>query len=124
MIFTDTIPVNKRRDAAEKAIKVACRTELETIPFEIFHHPEESNNWIQVADYCTWAVARKWERKDTRTYLQILPRLHAPELDALRSGGILPAADDLLAVRPASPLVNSVKNEGPNLLEDLSLFGQ
>jgi hypothetical protein len=27
-------------------------------------------------------------------------------------------------VRPASPLVNSVKNEGPELLEDLSLFGQ
>ena len=32
--------------------------------------------------------------------------------------------DDLLVVRPASPLVNSVKNEGPELLEDLSLFGQ
>jgi putative SOS response-associated peptidase YedK len=37
---------------------------------------------------------------------------------------LAPAADDLLAVRPASPLVNSVKNEGPELLEDLSLFGQ
>lgn len=31
---------------------------------------------------------------------------------------------DLLAVRPASPPVNSVKNEGPELLEDLSLFGR
>jgi putative SOS response-associated peptidase YedK len=37
---------------------------------------------------------------------------------------LVPAPDDLLAVRPASPLVNSVKNEGPELLEDLSLFGQ
>jgi putative SOS response-associated peptidase YedK len=37
---------------------------------------------------------------------------------------LTPAADDLLVVRPASPLVNSVKNEGPELLEDLSLFGQ
>jgi putative SOS response-associated peptidase YedK len=37
---------------------------------------------------------------------------------------LAPAADDLLVVRPASPLVNSVKNEGPELLEDLSLFGQ
>ena len=36
----------------------------------------------------------------------------------------VPAPDDLLLVRPASPLVNSVKNEGPELLEDLSLFGQ
>jgi putative SOS response-associated peptidase YedK len=37
---------------------------------------------------------------------------------------LVPAPDDLLVVRPASPLVNSVKNEGPELLEDLSLFGQ
>jgi hypothetical protein len=85
-IFTDTIPLNKRRDAAEKAIKTACRAELGKVPFEIFHHSEESNNWIQVADYCTWAVSRKWERSDSRTYLQVLPRLHAPELDALRWG--------------------------------------
>ena len=37
---------------------------------------------------------------------------------------LVPAPDDLLVVQPASPLVNSVKNEGPELLEDLSLFGQ
>jgi putative SOS response-associated peptidase YedK len=37
---------------------------------------------------------------------------------------LAPAPNDLLVVRPASPLVNSVKNEGPELLEDLSLFGQ
>jgi putative SOS response-associated peptidase YedK len=37
---------------------------------------------------------------------------------------LVPAAADLLTVRPASPLVNSVKNEGPELLEDLSLFGE
>jgi putative SOS response-associated peptidase YedK len=30
---------------------------------------------------------------------------------------LVPAPDDLLAIRPASPLVNSVKNEGPALLE-------
>jgi putative SOS response-associated peptidase YedK len=37
---------------------------------------------------------------------------------------LVPAPEDLLMVRPASPLVNNVKNEGPELLEDLSLFGQ
>jgi putative SOS response-associated peptidase YedK len=49
------------------------------------------------------------------------PREHDPRsLKRL----LVPAAADLLAVRPASPLVNSVKNEGPELLEDLSLFGE
>ena len=37
---------------------------------------------------------------------------------------LVPAPDDLLVVRPASPLVNRVRNEGPELLEDMSLFGQ
>jgi putative SOS response-associated peptidase YedK len=37
---------------------------------------------------------------------------------------LVPAPNDLLVVRPASLLVNNVKNEGPELLEDLSLFGQ
>jgi putative SOS response-associated peptidase YedK len=41
---------------------------------------------------------------------------------------LVPAPNDLLAMRPASPLVNSVKNEGPALLEfneiaPLDLFG-
>jgi putative SOS response-associated peptidase YedK len=36
---------------------------------------------------------------------------------------LVPAPEDLL-VRPASPLVNNVKNEGLELLEGLSLFGQ
>ncbi|MGA7568349.1 MAG: SOS response-associated peptidase family protein [Terriglobales bacterium] len=30
---------------------------------------------------------------------------------------LVPASSDLLSVRPASPLVNSVKNDGPALLE-------
>jgi putative SOS response-associated peptidase YedK len=30
---------------------------------------------------------------------------------------LVPALYDLLAMRPASPLVNSVKNEGPTLIE-------
>src|ERR1700719_1210315 len=35
---------------------------------------------------------------------------------------LAPAADYLLEMRPASPLVNSVKNEGPDLLEDFVLI--
>jgi len=37
---------------------------------------------------------------------------------------LVPVPEDLLVVRPASPPVNNVKNDGPELLEDLSLFGQ
>jgi putative SOS response-associated peptidase YedK len=44
--------------------------------------------------------------------------MNARERDALALKRLLvPAPPDLLEMRPASPLVNSVKNEGPALLE-------
>jgi len=86
--FTDALPVKRNRESVVKAIKESCRNELGKIPFEIFHHRRESNAWIQVADYCTWAVFRKWEKGETRTYDQIVARLQAPELDCLRLGDI------------------------------------
>jgi Protein of unknown function (DUF3800) len=88
MIFTDSLPFQgsrKKREAVEKAIKMACAAELPRgFPFFIYHHPKESNAWIQVADYCTWAVFRKWESKDGRTYDQLRSKLAARELDALK----------------------------------------
>jgi len=84
MIITDTIPVNKHKKSVEKAIKMSCRSELPpTIPFHCYHHPSVSNKWLQVADYCCWAVQRKWEQSDDDPYNQLRPRLAAPELDVL-----------------------------------------
>jgi hypothetical protein len=87
--FTDSLPVKRNRESVVKAIKESCRAELGKLPFDIFHHRRESNAWIQVADYCTWAVFRKWESGDSRTYDQIAIRLQASELDCLRSGTTL-----------------------------------
>jgi hypothetical protein len=51
--------------------------------------------------------------------------LNLRESDPLSLKRLLgPVPDDSLVVGPASPLVNSVKNEGPALLEYLSLFGE
>ncbi|MBI3455494.1 MAG: DUF3800 domain-containing protein [Candidatus Rokubacteria bacterium] len=87
LIFTDTLPVAKHREAAEKAIKTACRQELDaSIRFESYHHPSASNAWIQAADYCSWATFKKWEHGDVRTYEVLRARLAAPELDALKAG--------------------------------------
>lgn len=58
------------------------------MPLESYHHKKESNAWIQVADYCSWAVFRKWEGGDPRTYNQLQSRLAAPELDVLARGSV------------------------------------
>jgi Protein of unknown function (DUF3800) len=84
--FTDTLPIKRNRESVVKSIKQSCRAELGHIPFDIFHHRRESNAWIQVADYCTWSVFRKWETGDTRSYDQLAVRLQTTELDCLRYG--------------------------------------
>jgi hypothetical protein len=90
LVFTDTLPVKAKREAAEKAIKTTCRHELpEALHFASYHHPAASNAWIQAADYCSWSIFKKWEQGDTRTYDLLCHRLAEPEIDALKEGKIL-----------------------------------
>lgn len=86
LAFTDRIPVNKHREAIAAAFKRSCRRDLRQTPFNLYHHPGESNYWLQVADYCCWAVQRKWEQRDPRTYDRLWWRLATQELDVLQRG--------------------------------------
>ncbi|OIN96992.1 hypothetical protein AUJ66_04665 [Candidatus Desantisbacteria bacterium CG1_02_38_46] len=80
-IFTDSIPFTKKRDFVEKGIKVALRRLLggnENKRFYIFHHPSESNYCLQAADYCGWAIYRKygdWGDIEVRPYKAIEQRI-------------------------------------------------
>lgn len=83
LVYTDRLPdMNAARHGVEKAIKTACAADLKPrgIPFHIFHHPSASNKWLQVADYCCWAVQRKYHQDDDTWYNLIDSRLAAPEL--------------------------------------------
>lgn len=87
MIYTDRLPVQNHIESVKKAIKSSCRSALpEKVSFCSYHHPSTSNKWLQVADYCAWATARKWENKDARTYDVLKHRLLISELDVLRTG--------------------------------------
>lgn len=90
MIYTGPMPVAGRpRHAIQGAIKIACRKNLPgDIPFNIFHHPNHSNCWLQVADYCCWVVQRKWEMADLGPYTLLKGHLAAPELEVLRHGAM------------------------------------
>ena len=72
IIFTDTVPVNKYKSAVEKAVKITLSEMLpKDIPYRIYHHASKSNLDLQITDYITWAIQRKWEKKDDRSYLHI-----------------------------------------------------
>ncbi len=69
LIFTDQIPMESDRKAVEKGIKITVSHHLgEKIKYHIYHHPSKSNFNLQVVDYINWAIYRKWEAGDLRSY--------------------------------------------------------
>jgi uncharacterized protein DUF3800 len=69
IVFTDRIPVKGKRNAVEKAVKITLSKMLpKTVRHRILHHDSKSNFQLQIADYCNWAIYRKWDRKDLRSY--------------------------------------------------------
>lgn len=85
IIFTDTLPVKKKRQAVEKSLKKNIRRLLNDKEFHIYHHSSRSNFGLQAIDYCAWAVYRKWEIDDLRSYKLIQAKIKS-EFDIFRSG--------------------------------------
>ena len=81
LIYTDRLPISRKKKAVEKAIHLSCAECLDPrITFHMYHHDSASNPWLQVADYCCWAVHRRHEHRDRTYYDRIRPRLAADEL--------------------------------------------
>jgi len=85
VVITDRIPVQKQRRAVEKAVKQTLARILPAeVTYNLLHHPSCSHYGLQVADYCNWAVLRKWQ-KDERFYYEKLRSSLVNELDIFRS---------------------------------------
>lgn len=86
IVFTDRLPIQKRRAAIEKTIKTTLERVLPaTARYRLVHHESRSNFDLQIADYCTWAIYRKWNSGDLRSFQQIQSAVES-EFDIFRSG--------------------------------------
>ncbi len=85
VVFTDRLPLKRDRKAAEKTIKTAIRSQLGNREFTLLHSASAAEPCLQVADYCLWAVHRKWERRDFRSY-ELIRQFVRSEFDIFRSG--------------------------------------
>ena len=84
IVITDTIPVNKKRKAVEKSIQGAVAgNQLPGLKYRILHHQSRSHYGLQVADYCCWAIFRKWELGDRTWYDRI-------QLEVRRESNVYP----------------------------------
>lgn len=71
VIFTDAIPVEKNREAIEKGMKTSVKSIAGNNTFSVYHHASKSHFYLQVADYCCWAIYKKWNLGDKRSYVHI-----------------------------------------------------
>jgi len=87
VVITDRLPVKKRRRAIEKAINTSLSVMMKPVgkPYKIMHHSSKSSFCLQVADYCNWAIFRKWERGDFRSYNLIRQHIRS-EFDVFSVG--------------------------------------
>lgn len=86
IVFTDQIPVQRKRQAVEKAAKVTLARMLpKGVRYRVLHHASKSNFDLQIVDYCNWAIYRKWDRGDERSYNLIRPVVRS-EIDIFQSG--------------------------------------
>lgn len=86
LVFTDAIPIRKKRGTIEKIIKTTLASQLPAgACYRLIHHESKSNLDLQIADYCTWAIYRKWNSGDTRSYQHIQPAVTS-EFDIFRLG--------------------------------------
>ena len=78
IIVTDQLPIKRRRQAVEKAIKATLAHMVNVSPrYRILHHDSRSHYGLQIADYCCWAIFRKHERKDDSYFNRIRPAVHS-----------------------------------------------
>jgi hypothetical protein len=78
--------VQKKRRAVEKAVKITLAKRLpKGVRYRIYHHDSKSNFDLQIVDYCNWAVYRKWDRGDEKTY-QTIKAVIRSEFDIFQTG--------------------------------------
>ena len=86
IVITDSIPLRSKRQAIGKAIKVTLAKMLpDGVKYSLLHHASKSCISLQVVDYCNWALFRKWERGDSRSY-DLVKEAVRSEFDIFRSG--------------------------------------
>jgi hypothetical protein len=86
IVFTDSLPVSRKRAAVEKGVKMILAAMLPTsVRYRVQHHASKSNLDLQIADYCTWAIYRKWNIQDARSFQRIKTAVRR-EWDVLQAG--------------------------------------
>lgn len=85
LVIAAQIGTKKSRKSVRAAIADVVAQCAPCSTWEVAFWPAESDPCLQVADYCTWAVQRKYENGDSRSYDLIKTKIGS-EFEPFKSG--------------------------------------
>jgi hypothetical protein len=86
-VAASSLGTKKARHAFHAAVDDVVRQVSPCRSHRVAFWPADSDPCLQVADYCTWAIQRKWERQDERSHALIAPKI-CSEYDVWQIGDV------------------------------------
>ena len=85
LIIAATIGTRKKQDAFHAGVKDVISQTVPAVKVQSAHWPASCDPGLQIADYCSWAIQRKWESSDQRSYSIIQSKIRS-EFDLFARG--------------------------------------
>lgn len=84
LVISSALGTRKSRFQFHRAVSDAVGWLLPSVPHRTAHWSAASDPCLYAADYCGWAIQRKWETGDSRSYNLIAHKIRSEE-DAFRT---------------------------------------
>jgi hypothetical protein len=69
LVLTAKVKSGRNTKEFERTVKTTLSRMLpKEVHWRVLHHPSHCNFDLQIADYCSWAIFRKWNNADFRSY--------------------------------------------------------
>mgnify|MGYP000162023628 CR=1 FL=1 len=85
-VVAASITTNMKQDATHDALKDVVSQVSAVGKYKTAFWPAMAEPCLQVADYCSWAIQRKWEKGDSRSHLLIGDKIES-EFDVFAGSG-------------------------------------
>jgi hypothetical protein len=86
LVVAASIGERRKRDAYHAGVRDVMR-QVGVGTVRATHWPAAADTGLQIADYCCWAIQRKWERRDARSHALIAGKVGS-EFDVFRRGQV------------------------------------
>jgi hypothetical protein len=77
LVTAASLGTKKKRAGFHNAVTRVVQQVTPTLSYQVASWPYESDPCLQVADYCTWAIQRKWEGGDARSHVLIANKIRS-----------------------------------------------